>query len=191
MRNTVAAKQISIGEDRRELGYPSHAYPYSAGLVGGALGGLAMILPAAAYGFLSGHGIWYPVNLIAATFSRDMQGMGPEQLSKFSASALLLGLAIHLTVASALGLLFAVLLPTLPGRPIIWALVLGPVLWFAATLIVLPQINPLMSQLLDWPSFAAANVVYGVTMGIWVAETPKVEAHLVHHVRFHRPGFLR
>jgi hypothetical protein len=67
----------------------------------------------------------------------------------------------------------------------------GPLLWFGATLIVLPQINPVMSQLLDWPSFAAANIVYGLFMGIWVAETPKVEAEMAHHLHFHRPSFLK
>jgi hypothetical protein len=191
MKKTMAVNGVPFIEDKRELGYPTHAYPYSAGLVGGALGGAAMVIPAFAYGLLSGYGIWYPVNLVAATVMRGMQGMTRQQLSTFNPGALGVGLIIHLVVASAIGLVFALLLPTLPGRPIIWALIVGPVLWFAATLIVLPQINPVMSQLLDWPSFAAANIVYGLVMGYCVAETPQVEADVAHHLHFHRPNFLR
>jgi hypothetical protein len=190
MKKTMAVNSSVFIEDKRELGYPTHAYPYTAGLVGGALGGAAMAIPAAAFGLLSGYGIWYPINLVAATVMRGMQNMSRQQLSVFNPAALVVGLIIHLVVASTIGLLFALLLPTLPGRAVVWAVIVGPVLWFAATLIVLPQINPVMSQLLDWPSFAAANLAYGLFMGYWVAETPKVEAELAHHLHFHRPGFL-
>lgn len=191
MKDTITANRHTFAENREELGYPTHAYPYSAGIVGGALAGLAMAIPALAYGVESGYGIWYPINLVAATVIRGMQVMSRDQLAAFNPAALIAGLIIHLVVSSAIGLLFAVLLPTLPGRPVIWALVIGPLLWFAATLVVLPQVNPVMSQLLDWPSFAVANIVYGLIMGIWVAETPKVEAEVAHHLHFHRPNFLR
>lgn len=191
MKDSMAARDGRFAEDKRELGYPTHAYPYTAGLIGGALGGAIMAIPAIIYGLVSGYGIWYPVNLVAASVMRGMQNMTPRQLSAFNPAALVVGLILHLTVAAAVGLLFAVLLPTLPGRPVIWALIVGPLLWFGATLVVLPQINPVMSHLLDWPSFAAANIVYGLFMGFWVAETPKVEAEVAHHFRFHRPSFLR
>lgn len=190
MKKAMAVNLASRHEDRRELGFPTHTYPYSAGLLGGAIGGVAMAIPALAFGLLSGYGIWYPLNLVAATLLREMQGMTRQQLSAFSFSGLVVGLIIHLAVASGIGLVFAVLLPTLPGRPGIWALIVGPLLWFAATLIVLPQVNPVMSQLLDWPSFAAANIFYGLVMGVWVAGTPKVEAEFAHYLRFLRPHFL-
>jgi hypothetical protein len=119
VRDSIAAKQLTFAEDRRELGFPTHAFPYTAGLVGGALGGVAMVIPAVIYGFLSGDGVWYPVNLVAATLMREMQGMPHQQLVAINPSALVLGLAIHMTVASTIGLLFALLLPTLPGRPVI------------------------------------------------------------------------
>ncbi len=181
---------IRIGDASRELGYPTHVYPYTAGLVGGMAGGLAMIVPALAYGVLSGRGIWYPVNLVAATVMRGMQLMTPAQLAGFNPLALVAGLAIHLGLAAGLGFLFAVLLPMLPGRPVLWALVVGPLLWFSATLIALPQLNPVMSQLLDWSSFALANGVYGLAMGGWVMYTPRVEAHRAHQLRFYRPTFF-
>lgn len=189
MKQTISAIP-SAAEDRRELGVPTHVYPYTAGLVGGALGGAAMAIPALAYGFLSGNGPWYPLNLVAATVMRGMQNLPPQALAQFNLAAAVVGVAIHLIVATAIGLLFAVLLPTLPGRPLLWALLIGPLLWFGGTLIVLPQINPVMSNLLDWPSFGIANIVYGLVMGYWVAQTPRVHAEHAHHLRFHRPAFL-
>ncbi len=190
MKDTVAVERFRNGDENHELGFPTHVYPYTAGIAGGAVGGLAMAIPALAYGWLSGHGIWYPINLVAATVLRELQVLTPEQLTAFNLSALAVGLALHLVVASALGLLFAILLPTLPGRPIIWAVIIGPLLWFSATLIVLPQINPVMSQLLDWPSFGLANIVYGLVMGTWVMRTPMVQSEQAHHLHFQRPSFL-
>jgi uncharacterized membrane protein YccF (DUF307 family) len=90
-----------------------------------------------------------------------------------------------------INLLFAMLLPTLPGRPAPWSLVVGPLLWFGATLVLLPQINPIMSQLLDWPSFALANLVYGLVLGLWVASTPKVRAEQAYRPRLDWPSFTR
>jgi hypothetical protein len=178
-------------DSAHSLLYPTHAYPYTAGLAGGLLGGLAMTLPALAYGLLSGHGLWYPVNLVAATILRYMQTWTTPQVAAFDPPALVVGLAIHLVVATLVGLIFAILLPTLPGRPQIWALIVGPLLWGAAVWVILPVLNPLMAQLLDWPSFGFANLIYGLVMGFWVAHTPLVPAHTAHHLRLHRPSFLK
>jgi hypothetical protein len=175
----------------REVGVPTHVYPYTAGIIGGLLGGILMALPALAYGFMTGYGPWLPINLIAATFLTPLQGMTPEQITAFEPLALGVGLSIHLGVATLLGLLFAMLLPTLPGRPALWSLVVGPLLWFGATLVLLPQINPIMSQLLDWPSFALANSVYGLVLGLWVASTPKVRAEQAYLPRLDWPSFTR
>src|SRR5512142_2623176 len=100
---------------------PALVYPYTAGIYGGLLGGLAMVPVALAYGVISGEGVWYPVNLVAATLIRSWQQASPLQLEQFSLPGLLIALAIHIIVSVTLGFLFAVLLPTLPGTPILWA----------------------------------------------------------------------
>ena len=51
---------------------PAMVYPYKAGLIGGALGGAAMVIVAVAYGLLTGR-LWLPVNLVGATVVRDLQ----------------------------------------------------------------------------------------------------------------------
>ena len=47
---------------------------------------------------------------------------------------------------------------------------------FGAAYAALPLLNPVMARLVDLPSFAAANVLYALVLGIWVAGTGKVKA---------------
>jgi hypothetical protein len=68
------------------------------------------------------------------------------------------------------------LLPTLPGTPVIWAITVGPLLWVVATVITLPLINPLGERIIDWPSFIVAHLAYGLVLGFIVVRTPKVRA---------------
>lgn len=167
---------IQVHDGGGTIRIPAMVYPYSAGIYGGLLGGLAMIPTAIAYGLISGRGIWYPVNLIAATFFRSWQQASPEQLAQFGGTGLIVGLAIHFVMSAGLGLLFAVLLPTLPGRPLYWALLVGPILWFGAVYAGLPLLNPVMARQVDLPSFALANLLYSLILGAWVARTPKIRA---------------
>ena len=47
---------------------PLEIYPVSAGVKGGLAGGVAMAVLAMLYGIVSGHGIWYPINLLSVGF---------------------------------------------------------------------------------------------------------------------------
>lgn len=155
---------------------PATIYPYSAGISGGLKGGLAMIPVALAYGLLSGSGIWFPVNLIAATFIPAWQHASLAQLEQPSLFGLLLGLAVHLMMSVALGLIFAVMLPALPKTPIFWAFVIGPCLWGGAVYAGLPLFNPVMAKVIDLPSFALANIIYSLVLGLSMAGAPKIQA---------------
>lgn len=155
---------------------PDMVYPYRVGLIGGALGGLAMIGVAAIYGFASGYGAWLPVNLIGATLVRHLQTASFEQLLQFDGTALVVGLALHAVLSIGLGLLFALLLPTMPGSPIVWSIVVGPMLWTLASVLILPMINPVMARYVDHTSFLIAHVVYSVVLGVQIARTPKIYA---------------
>lgn len=172
------------------LGYPQQVYPLTAGIVGGLLGGAVMVVPALAYGLLSGKGLWYPVNLVAGA-ALDLQGATTQQLGQFHPVWFGTALFIHILVSLSLGLLFVLLLPTLPGPPVFWAIVVGPLLWLGATAVLLPVINPAMSQRLDWLSFMIANVAYSLVMGLWVGLTPRVPARQAYSLAFHAPTFVR
>lgn len=162
--------------EREILRIPAEVYPYSAGIKGGLLGGLAMIPVALIYGMISGHGIWYPVNLIAATFIPAWQHANLALLAQFSPSGLLIGLLTHLVMSVLLGFLFAVMMPALPRTPLFWAFVIGPCLWAGALYAGLPLFNPIMAQYVDLPSFAIANIVYSLVLGLSVARTRKIRA---------------
>ena len=159
-----------------EESVPALVYSYRAGLIGGALGGIAMVAVAVVYGVLSGRGIWLPVNLIGAALIRDLQGASLETLSQFNAAALVAGLALHLAISTGLGLVFALLLPTLLGSPVIWSLPIGLLLWSLAGLMAHLLLNPVMVEAVDVPSFLIAHLAYGLMLGGWIARTPKVPA---------------
>lgn len=158
---------------KAELSVPAWVYPYRLGLSGGALGGLAMIGVALIYGWQH-NTIWLPVNLIGATIVRELQPASVAELSTFNLSALLAGLVLHMIMAVGLGLVFALLLPTLPGPVLIWSLTIGPGLWVLASLLTLPLIDPVMNHYVDRPSFFAAHVVYGLVVGWWFRRASKV-----------------
>src|SRR5580704_6107832 len=62
---TGAVSQIGPGLPGYRLQLPEKVHPISAGVRGGIYGGLVMPIPALTYGLVSGHGLWYPVNLLA------------------------------------------------------------------------------------------------------------------------------
>ena len=157
----------------REQVWPEWVYPYSAGIVGGLLGGAAVALVGLIYGLISGN-TWLPVNAVAATLLRDFQNKSPQELSQFNATALVAGLAIHVVMSIGLGQLFSFILPGLPGRPLYWGPVIGPLLWVGATIAVLPILNPVMAANVEWVSFGLANVLYGLILGWWIDRTPLI-----------------
>ena len=166
-RATASAEELSV---------PAWVYPYRAGIVGGFLGGLAMVAVAVIYGLTSGQGLWLPVNLIGATIVRDLQIATPEQLAAFNPTALLVGLTLHMALSIGLGLIFALILPTFPGSPLLWAIIIGPLLWSLASVLILPLVNPVMAEHVDHLSFFIAHVVYSIVLGLWIARTPRVRA---------------
>ena len=168
--------QSTAGKQRDELAVPSMVHSVRTGAIGGALGGVAMALIAIAYGLISGIGVWLPINVIAATVLRGLQSASIDQLSQFNLVALIVGLLMHLALSIGLGILFVLILPTLPGTPIIWALTVGPLLWIIASVLTLPLLDPLMARVVDVPSFTIAHIGYGLVMGIYVARAKKVPA---------------
>ena len=69
-------QQLREGMPGHRLRLPEKVHPISAGIKGGLVGGLIMPLPALAWGWLSGHGIWLPVNLLAGMV---LPGVGDDR----------------------------------------------------------------------------------------------------------------
>jgi uncharacterized membrane protein YagU involved in acid resistance len=156
------------------LARPNAIYPYHAGLTGGIIGGVAMVIVGMIAGLAIGRGPWYPANLLAAAAIRDFQAMSPEQLSTFNLSGLFVAVILHFSVSIAIGLLFAVLLPAFPGHPLIWSVIMGGILWIFADIVLLLPLNPIMARLVNVPSFIIAHLFYTILLGLWVNRYEKV-----------------
>jgi hypothetical protein len=148
------------------LRLPQDVHPVSAGIKGGIVGGAVMPLPALLWGLLSGHGLWYPVNLLAGMVLPGVGQMTVPELEQFHASLLLTALVIHVVMSLVIGLVYGVLLPTLPSvpGPIAWGGLLMPILWTGAIYAAMRVVNPAVPALVNWPWFILSQFVFGITM---------------------------
>ena len=148
------------------LRLPQAVHPISAGLKGGLVGGAAMPAPALLWGLLSGHGLWYPANLLAGMVLPGVGRMSVPDLEQFHATLLLVALVIHVVLSVVIGLIFGVLLPTLPEvpPPIAWGGLLMPILWTGASYVAMCVVNPTLPGKVSWPWFLLSQLVFGITM---------------------------
>jgi small basic protein len=157
---------LVAGRPGYRMRMPEQVHPLSAGIKGGIVGGLVMPVPALGYGVLSGHGLWYPVNLLAGMVLPGVGTMSPEQLQQFQLSLVLIAVVIHVTMSLMLGLIYGVLLPTLPDipQPLAWGGLLMPLLWTAASYNLMGAVNPALREGVDWLWFIVSQFVFGVVL---------------------------
>jgi hypothetical protein len=158
--------QLRPGMPGYRLRLPQDVHPIAAGLKGGIAGGAAMVVPALLWGLFSGHGLWYPVNLLAGMVLPGVGGMTVAELEQFHTSLLLVALVIHIVMSVVIGLIYGVLLPTLPSvpRPIAWGGLFMPILWTAASYVAMKVVNPALPGQVSWPWFMLSQLVFGITM---------------------------
>ncbi len=168
-------ERLRSGMPGYRLRMPAEVHPISAGIKGGIIGGLVMPLPALAYSLLSGHGIWYPANLLAGMVLPGVDRMSPTDLEQFRLSLLLLAIVIHAFNSVVFGMMYGVLLPTLPHipRPLAWGGLLIPILWTAVSFGFMRIVNPLLYKGVDWPWFIASQFVFGVVAALTVMRAGK------------------
>jgi hypothetical protein len=161
---TGAVERLEQGMPGYRMRLPEKVHPISAGVEGGLLGGLVMPLPALAYALLSGHGIWYPLNLLAGMALPGVGRMSTAELEQFHFSLFIVGVGTHVTMSAGLGLLYGVLMPTLPEipKPLAWGGVLMPLLWTAVSYRFMAIVNPALNNGVDWPWFIASQFIFGV-----------------------------
>src|SRR5579864_8493374 len=90
-------------EELQRARLPLEIYPISAGVKGGLTGSVAMAVLAMLYGVISGHGIWYPVNLLSAGFFPAR--VTTVQIAAFHWDAFVIATILHLICSSLVGLL--------------------------------------------------------------------------------------
>jgi hypothetical protein len=163
-------KRLVAGMPGHRLRLPEKVHPISAGVKGGIAGGVVMPLPALAYGMLSGHGLWYPVNLLAGMALPGVGKMTVAELEEFDAMLLVFAAVIHVVVSLIVGLIYGVLMPTLPAlpKPLAWGGLLMPLLWTGVSFGLLRLTNPAASAGVSWPWFVASQFVYGIVSAVVV-----------------------
>lgn len=173
-------EHLRAGMAGHRLSYPEKVHPYSAGVKGGIVGGIAMSVPALIYGLASEHhSIWWPVNLLAGML-RPLPLLPDGQvdisaLAAFNFSWLLIGTVIHVVASISLGVIYGVLLPMFPGRyPVFWGGVVAPFLWSGAIHAFMGVLNPALQMAVNWPSFVVAQYIFGLVCGWVVVRSEKV-----------------
>src|SRR5262249_36722159 len=138
--------RIGISGEFNRARVPIEIYPVSAGIKGGLAGSVAMAILAIAYGLLSGNGIWYPINLLAAGFFPEALTATTAQIAAFHLRAFLIAAVIHLFTSLVVGLLYGAMLPMVPRRPIVLGGIIAPVLWSGLLHSTLGIINPVLNH---------------------------------------------
>src|SRR5436309_9754341 len=114
-RRPQVARVAWMTQELHRARLPLEIYPISAGVKGGLAGSVAMAVLAVIYGIISGHGLWYPINLLSAGFFPARTTI--EQIAVFHWDALIIATIIHLLCSVLVGLLYGVALPSFPpGR---------------------------------------------------------------------------
>lgn len=160
-------EHLRLGERAHRARLPVAVRPYSAGLGAGLAGGAAMAAVAVLFGILVQGSVWYPINLLAAVALPSLALADLAQLRAFNALALGLGTVVHAVLSALVGLLYAVILPTLPRHPALWAGLVAPTLWTAFVWSTLGIINPVLNARIEWAWFIASQIAFGLVTG-WV-----------------------
>jgi len=170
-RTAVARLEVS---DRHRAYLPVETYPIISGLKGGAAGGVAMVIPALLYGYLSQHSIWYAVNLLGGAGVGHWRNPTTADIAAFHWNGFLIALVIHAGTSLLVGLLYGALLPMWPSRPILLGGIVAPLVWTGVLHSSLGIINPAFDARINWTWFAVSQIFYGVVAGIVVTRTGRI-----------------
>ena len=170
------AAHLEAGQAGHRVRIPAEIHPYSSGLKGGIVGGVAMAVVACAYGLVAHGSIWYPINLLAAAAMPSLAQADVAQLRAFNGTAFIVALISHGIISLLVGLMFAVLLPMMPSRrAAFWGSLMSPILWTALVWATLRLLNPLLDARIDWLWFIASQIAFGMTTGYVIHHSGTVE----------------
>ncbi len=154
-----------------------------------------MALLAMGYGIVSGTGIWYPVNLLAAGFLPDAARLSTSEIAAFHLRLLLIATAIHSTTSLLVGLLYGAALPMLSRRPIVLGGLIAPIAWSGLLHSTLGIVNPVMNQRIDWAWFVLSQIGFGLAAGLVVSRQLRVQTRqrfpLAIRAGIEAPGLVR
>ncbi len=169
-----AVARIQVDETHRAQ-LPLQTFPISSGIKGGIAGGIAMVIPAEIYGVVRFHSIWYVVNLLGGAGVGSWVNPTVEDLTHFRFSAFITANIIQGATTLLVGLLYGAMLPIWPKRPILLGGLIAPVIWTGLLYSTLGLVNPYLAERIDWWSFAASQVLFGLVAGYTVTRLGKIK----------------
>ncbi len=167
-------RRIEVGETHRAQ-LPLRTFPIRSGLIGGIAGGIAMVIPAEIYGLLRYHSLWYVVNLLGGAGVGDWVNPSTAQLMHFRLGAFVTANVIQGATTLLVGMLYGALLPVWPKHPVLLGGLVAPALWTGLLHSILGIVNPYLAQRIDWWSFAAAQLAFGLVAGFVVSRQGGLE----------------
>ena len=153
---------------------PVETFKVMAGVKGGIVGGIAMIVPASLYGLIRYHSIWYAPNLLAAGGFVSWAGKSDEFFAQFHLEGLLAAIGIHTLASVLIGLLYGAMLPMFPRKPILTAGFIAPFLWTGLLYSTLNIISPVLAGRINWPWFIISQIAFGLVCGFIVNQQVRV-----------------
>jgi hypothetical protein len=171
----IASVHHHVATGRREV-EPLENYSTWVGVKGGLAGGVAMTIPAAIFGLLKYHSIWFPINLLAAGGFVSWASESDAFLSQFHMQGLVAASAIHIFTSLLVGLLYGAMLPMFPRRPIITCGFIAPFLWTGILYTSLGVLSPILDQRISWGWFFISQVAFGLVAGFVVNLQVKVRS---------------
>jgi len=185
--------RIEVDETHRAQ-LPLQTFPLSSGIVGGVAGGIAMVIPAEIYGIIRFHSIWYVVNLLGGAGVGTWVNPTMEQMTHFNLGAFVTANVIQGATTLLVGLLYGAMLPIWPRHPMILGGIIAPAAWTGLLHSVIGIVNPFLAEHIDWWSFAAAQVIFGLVAGYVVAKRGKLkrlrQAPLAVRLGVETPGLM-
>jgi len=166
--------RIEMNETHRAQ-LPLETFPITSGIKGGIAGGIAMVIPAEIYGLLRYHNIWYVVNLLGGAGVGTWTNPTVEQMSHFRLGAFVTANIIQGATTLLVGILYGAMLPIWPKRPILLGGIIAPVAWTGLLHSILGIVNPFFAERIDWWSFAASQVIFGLVAGYVVSRTGQLK----------------
>jgi len=165
--------QLPTDEKHRKM-LPIETFSIAAGIKGGIVGGIAMVVPATIFSLIRFHSLWYSVNLLAAGGFVSWAGESDAFLAQFHLQGLLAALGIHALTSMLVGLLYGAMLPMFPRKPIFTAGFIAPFLWTGILYSALGVISPILNARIDWLWFVISQIAFGLVCGFVVNLQVKV-----------------
>jgi hypothetical protein len=166
--------RIQVDETHRAQ-LPLQTFSLASAIKGGIAGGIAMVIPAEIYGIVRFHSIWYVVNLLGGAGVGKWVNPSLEEMQRFNLHAFITANIIQGSVTLLVGLLYGAMLPMWPKHPILLGGIIAPAIWTGLLYSVLGIVNPFLEQHIDWWSFAASQVIFGLVAGYTVVKLGHLE----------------